>query len=92
MIYHLWENKELTFGPIRDIQLLIMQEIEIGGQPIDRQYGEWMDIWSELTTNEGHVNGLKTMIGKNTTDQGIEASEKRKLIVPLQFWFVKILV
>ena len=64
-------------------------EIEIGGQPIDRQYGEWMDIWSELTTEEGHMSGLKTMIGKNTSTQGVLASESRKLIVPLQFWFCK---
>lgn len=64
-------------------------EIEIGGQMIDRQYGEWMDIWSELTTEESHMSGLKTMIGKNTSTQGILANEKRKLIIPLQFWFCK---
>ena len=56
---------------------------------IDRQYGEWMDIWSELTTEESHMSGLKTMIGKNTSTQGILANEKRKLIIPLQFWFCK---
>ena len=28
-------------------------DIEIGGQLIDRHYGEWMDIWSELTVPQG---------------------------------------
>lgn len=64
-------------------------DIEIGGQMIDRHYGEWMEIWSELTTKEGHMNGLKTMIGKTIPGGGILANEKRKLIIPLQFWFCK---
>ena len=64
-------------------------ELEIGGTIIDKQYGEWMEIWSELTTNESHMAGYKTMIGKNNTSQGILANEKKKLIVPLQFWFCK---
>ena len=56
-------------------------DIEIGGQMIDRHYGEWMEIWSELTTKEGHMNGLKTMIGKTIPGGGILANEKRKLIL-----------
>jgi hypothetical protein len=24
-------------------------ELEIGGQQIDKQYGEWMELWSQLT-------------------------------------------
>ena len=31
--------------------------IEVGGQVIDRQYGEWMDIWNELTISSEHSNG-----------------------------------
>ena len=27
-------------------QMISMVEVEIGGQRIDRQYGDWMDIWS----------------------------------------------
>ena len=30
-------------------ELIDKVEIEIGGQLIDRQYGEWMNIWNELT-------------------------------------------
>jgi len=24
-------------------------ELEIGGQQIDKQYGEWLELWSQLT-------------------------------------------
>ena len=64
-------------------------EIEIGSQMIDRHYGEWMDIWSELTTQDGHQDGFKEMIGKNNSNFGILANQPQKLIVPLQFWFCK---
>ena len=30
-------------------QLISMVEVEIGGQRIDRQYGDWMHIWNQLT-------------------------------------------
>ena len=64
-------------------------EIEIGGQIIDRQYGEWMEIWSELTISGGHLNGFNTMIGKSVNEQAVDANKKVKLIIPLQFWFCR---
>ena len=30
-------------------QMISMVEVEIGGQRIDRQYGDWMHIWNQLT-------------------------------------------
>ena len=38
-------------------------EVEIGGQLIDRQYGEWMNIWSELSVPEGKRVGYDAMVG-----------------------------
>ena len=38
-------------------------EIEIGGQLIDRQYGDWMNIWTELTVPEGKRKGYDVMVG-----------------------------
>jgi hypothetical protein len=58
-------------------------EVEIGGQLIDRQYGEWLDIWSELSTPEGKRVGYDEMVG-NTADS---VTPKRRLDVPLMFWF-----
>ena len=30
-------------------QMIAQVEVEIGGQRIDRQYGDWMHIWNQLT-------------------------------------------
>ena len=32
-------------------RLLKQVEVEIGGQRIDRQYGDWMQIWTQLSTD-----------------------------------------
>lgn len=63
-------------------------EVEIGGQRIDRQYGEWLTIWAELTLQPGHVVGYAEMIG-NTGDMWTFAPElpAKQIYVPLQFWF-----
>jgi len=48
-------------------RLLKQVELEIGGQRIDRQYGDWMQIWTQLTTEAGQVRALESIIG-NTHD------------------------
>jgi hypothetical protein len=70
-------------------------ELEIGGQLIDRQYGEWMNIWSELTVPEGKRAGYDEMVGNTPTldsdvqdtTTGVSNTHKRRLDVPLMFWF-----
>lgn len=42
-------------------------EIEMGGQKIDKHYGEWLHIWNELTQTQGHALGYANMVG-NTPD------------------------
>ena len=48
-------------------RLLKQVEIEIGGQRIDRQYGDWMQIWTQLSTDAGNIKVLDSMLG-NTHD------------------------
>ena len=48
-------------------RLLKQVEVEIGGQRIDRQYGDWMQIWTQLSTEAGSVAALDSLIG-NTHD------------------------
>jgi hypothetical protein len=63
-------------------------ELEIGGQRIDKHYGEWLDIWSELTLPEEKRNGFKEMIGRR--DVGSNSNlESNKLFIPLQFFFCR---
>lgn len=38
-------------------------EIEIGGQKIDKHYGEWLHIWNELTCPVGKQMGYAEMVG-----------------------------
>ena len=48
-------------------QLVAQVEVEIGGQRIDRQYGDWMHIWNQLTLSKEQQSGYHKMIG-NTTE------------------------
>jgi hypothetical protein len=77
--------------------LVKQAEIEIGGQLIDRQYGDWMNIWTELTMPAGKRSGYDGMVG-NAVATGSEqfgvleadnsvSSTLIRLYVPLQFWF-----
>ena len=74
--------------------LVKQAEIEIGGQLIDRQYGDWMNIWTELTIPAGKRDGYDDMVGNKLTagntnqTGGIAATDGPfRLYVPFQFWF-----
>jgi hypothetical protein len=47
-------------------QLITQVEIEIGGQRIDRQYGDWMHIWNTLTQSKEQEVGYHNMVGQTT--------------------------
>lgn len=65
---------------------------EVGEQEIDRQTGEWMEIWTQLTTPAGQRDALNEMIGRfepyyppNLIPGS--SSEGLRLLIPLQFYF-----
>ena len=47
-------------------QLIAQVEVEIGGQRIDRQYGDWMHIWNQMTLSSEQQRGYFKMIGNTT--------------------------
>lgn len=47
-------------------QLIAQVEVEIGGQRIDRHYGDWMHIWNQLTMTAEQQRGYFKMIGNTT--------------------------
>ena len=47
-------------------QLISQVEVEIGGQRIDRQYGDWMHIWNQLTLPAEQQRGYFKMVGNTT--------------------------
>jgi len=63
--------------------------VTIGEQEIDRQTGEWMEIWSSLTTSESQKFGFYDMMGKVDGYSQPTLIGPLKLYVPLQFWFCK---
>lgn len=85
----------------------IIEEItlEIGEQEIDKQTGEWMEIWSKLTIPAGLKEGYSNMIGRvdgavlpfstevaptcSVSTSSVYEYGSQKLYIPLQFWFNK---
>jgi hypothetical protein len=47
-------------------QLISQVEVEIGGQRIDKQYGDWMHLWNQLTLTSEQEAGFHKMIGNTT--------------------------
>lgn len=71
-------------------------EIEIGGQRIDKHYGDWLHIWNELSQTAGHYDGYKAMVsgvdasmGASNNDLKLDGVNARELYIPLQFWFCR---
>ena len=62
-------------------------ELEIGGQRIDRHYGEWLDIWSELSTPEAKKGMFDSEMIRRVSDLSSTTSEATTLYIPLQFFF-----
>ena len=82
-------------------KLINFVEIEIGGQKIDKHYGEWLHIWNQLTTPAGHEESYNRMVGnvpELTKPRHLAGSSGgaqtigangTKLFIPLQFWFCR---
>ena len=66
-------------------------EVEIGGQKIDKHYGDWLNIWNELTQDAGKQVGYDNMVGNTIalTGAALSHTEAETLYIPLQFWFCR---
>jgi hypothetical protein len=82
-----------TGGAQRRLGYLLLKqiEVEIGGQIIDRHYGEWLYLWETLTADFDTSLKLDNMVGGQYSGavSGALACDGRPevLYVPLQFWF-----
>lgn len=77
--------------------------VEIGEQEIDKQTGEWMEVWSQLSVPVGQRDGYNAMIGRldgrltpaptppkpTVVTNSVIPVGSVKLYIPLQFWFCK---
>jgi hypothetical protein len=79
------------WGYVKRLGLAMIQEykVEIGGSKIDEQYGDWLNIWYELTHKTGQERGFAKMVGDdaNLTNVSTETKRSYQMYVPLQFWF-----
>lgn len=72
-------------------------EVIVGGASIDKQYGEWMHIWNELSLSSDKRYGYDKMIGNVSSIFGPDNTNKlvtddvqintTNLFIPLRFWF-----
>jgi hypothetical protein len=86
-------NTESEYGDINQgagsyerLKIVKYAELEIGGQLINKLYGDWMRVWSELSIRKSTTNAdpLASCLTLHTNPLIIGDSE---LIIPLQFWF-----
>jgi hypothetical protein len=80
------------------LALIKSVELEIGGQKIDKQYGDWFNIWNELSLPLDKRQGWQTMVGQEI--RGVESNDDNEwdsgngagqttLYIPLEFWFCR---
>ena len=62
-------------------------ELYIGELLIDRHYGEWLEIWSELALDASKRDGYNNMVSKYESFTSITGPQT--IFIPLQFWFCR---
>ena len=66
--------------------LIDFMEFKINGNIIDRQYGEWMEIWTQLSTSESRKRGLDKMLDRTGS---LSTTGPKTVYIPLHFWFCR---
>ena len=100
LVDNLQSGHAVAFRWLNWIGHILVKEVKItiGGQEIDKQSGEWLHIWNELTQKREKSEAYAEMVGNvpkltqiYSTDSGATAGsctvEAYNLHVPLQFWF-----
>jgi len=66
-------------------------DVNIGGEKIDRHYGDWINIWYELSGNYYQKDIYATMIGDVPKMTTFDKTQKPTYLVtvPLSFWFCR---
>lgn len=81
-------NKKFAWVEKIGLALINFVEIEIGGTIIDRHYGDWLNIWNEMTVSMGLSKSYNKMIG-NIPELTTYSKTKSSTIlyIPFSFWF-----
>ena len=86
-------NTTAKFAWIQRIGHYIIDQIwiKIDAQTIDKQYGEWLEIWHTLTKRVKKERGYSTLIGdiQELYTFNNRIKDEYELVIPLQFWFCR---
>jgi len=80
LVTKMWLKTTLTGTPaLEDVgyELINSVELQIGGTKIDKHYGRWMHIWSQLTKSDDHSDAHDAMVNLDAAGT---------VYVPLQFF------
>ena len=72
-------------GSYERLKVLNYAELEIGGQTISKIYGDWMQIWSELSIRKS--SNSADPLASCLTLNDPEVVGDNEIYIPLQFWF-----
>jgi hypothetical protein len=61
-----WNNDQYRLG----YNLIKYAELDIGGQLIDRLYGEWLFLWDSLTSTNNQWGSLRRMVSSGDINPG----------------------
>jgi hypothetical protein len=61
-----WNNDQYRLG----YNLIKYAELDIGGQLIDRLYGEWLFLWDSLTSTDNQWGSLRRMVSSGDINPG----------------------
>ena len=83
------DSASSTWGWVSNVGHAIIDNyyLEIGGTQIDKQYGDWLNIWYELTHKVGQERGYARMVGNVPANTNLADSHDAYVVnVPLQFF------
>jgi len=87
------ENGTLKYVNSLGHALIDYVELEIGGQKIDKHYGEWMEIWTQLAYDESKQNAYDLILPRanidTTPNNTVAGASATTVYIPLQFWFCR---
>lgn len=87
------------FRFVKNLGEVMLEEYQVyvGGSIVDRQYGEWLHIWNELSVESSKRYGYDKLIGNvpelyipdpfNRQNHNHIQIDERRIYVPLKFWF-----
>ncbi|VVU94891.1 Large eukaryotic DNA virus major capsid protein [seawater metagenome] len=65
-------------------------KVDLGGTVIDQHYGDWLNIWIELSLDQGKQESYLDLIGQREELTSLTNSKEETILyIPLQFWFCR---